>query len=272
MVKTRLKIIYQKEKPRVVCDTNVWFQISAGKYSSPEDYELSPTAFSLIELATSQVMVELPKFYQNTVRIIYDNGGSIIPENPFDFVLQNQFKDYTSGESPNLFKILKDFSELLSREIKEDDLIDEEIKTKVIKECQGQRTITKELAEIGNQDLIELRKNINTSIGKKEHLKIDGSEINRQMFKSFINDYTETRKYSVDWDKFDWTKIELFMIVTESYFKKLETTKGMKIQPNDIVDWFNLLYVQPDDKYLTFEKRWRNFIMSNEESKKYLLK
>ena len=270
MVKTRLKIVYKRDKPRVICDTNVWYEMSAGKYSAPKDYDLLPTAFSLVELATSQAMVEEPKFYQSTVKMIYENGGPIIPENPFDFVLQNQFNDYVSNESTSLSKILNDFSELLSREIKEDDEIDEETKIKVIKECQSQRKITKELAEIGNQDLIELRKNINKSIGKKEHLKIDSSEINKKMFQSFIDDYTKSRKYSVDWSKFDWSQIELFMIVTEAFFKKLETTQGMKIHSNDIVDWFNFLYARPEDKYLTFENSWTNYMKSNENSAKYL--
>ena len=60
------------------------------------------------------------------------------------------------------------------------------------------------------------------------------------------------------------------MICTELYFKKLEVTKGMKIRSNDIVDWFNLLYVSPEDKYLTFDDRWRNFILNDERISHYL--
>jgi hypothetical protein len=62
----------------------------------------------------------------------------------------------------------------------------------------------------------------------------------------------------------------LFLIVKEIYFKKLETTGDMKIKVNDIVDWLNLLYVSPEDKYLTFDERWRNYILNDERIKAYL--
>lgn len=62
-----------------------------------------------------------------------------------------------------------------------------------------------------------------------------------------------------------------FMIVTEIYFKKLETTKGMKIKGNDIVDWFNIMYVSQADKYLTFDNKWRNYILNDDRIKDYLV-
>ena len=89
------------------------------------------------------------------------------------------------------------------------------------------------------------------------------------MVKSLMNHYTNKNDYKIKWDKFDWTRVELFMIVTEIYFKKLETTKGMKMKSNDMVDWLNLLYVSPDDKYLTFDDRWRNFILNDPRVKHY---
>ena len=77
--------------------------------------------------------------------------------------------------------------------------------------------------------------------------------------------------YKINWDKFDWSSIELFMIVTEIYFKKLETTKDMKVKGNDIVDWFNIMYVSQDDKYLTFDNKWRNYILYDDRIKHYLI-
>lgn len=80
-------------------------EISAGNYSAPKDYNLLPTVFSLIELTTSQAMVKKPKKIQDTIKMIYNNGLPTIPENPFDFVLQNQFDNYVSNESSNLLNI-----------------------------------------------------------------------------------------------------------------------------------------------------------------------
>jgi hypothetical protein len=40
---------------------------------------------------------------------------------------------------------------------------------------------------------------------------------------------------------------------------RLETSK-MKIQANDWFDFAMLAYVQPGDKYFTYEKRWNRLI------------
>lgn len=90
------------------------------------------------------------------------------------------------------------------------------------------------------------------------------------MMIEFFNTYAKVKNYTIIWDKFDWNQIELFMVVTEVFFKKLETTKNMKIKPNDLVDWFNLLYVTPKDRYLTFDDRWRNYILEDDRIKHYL--
>ena len=64
-------------------------------------------------------------------------------------------------------------------------------------------------------------------------------------------------------DYMDWNLLELFLAVTEYFFKKLETTKNMKVQQNDVTDWLNMLYVEPGDKYLTFEISWKNYILND---------
>jgi hypothetical protein len=270
MAKTKFKIADKKEKPYIICDTNVWYQMSANKFKKPDEFNLIPTSFSLVELASSQSMAEQPKFYQNTVKVIYDNCGPIIRENPYDYILQKQFDDYKAENNDIVYKVLDGFGDLMNRDIKNDDDIDDKLKQKIIEECRNERGVTQELANLGNEELLGLRKRINTGIGQKEHLKIDASEINRKMFMSLVNQYASIKKYQVDWSKFDWSMIELFMICTELYFRKLEVTKGMKIRANDIVDWFNLLYVSPEDKYLTFDDRWRNFILNDERISRYL--
>jgi hypothetical protein len=168
-----------------------------------------------------------------------------------------------------LIKILADFGKLMNKKIDNNAEIDTELKEKVILECKNRRGVSQDLANIGNEDLMELRSRINKGLGKKEHLKVDTTEINKEMLKSLLNNYVLEKNYEIQWENFDWEKIELFMIVTEIYFKKLETTKDMKIKANDIVDWFNLLYVSPDDKYLTFDTRWKNYIVNDDRLNHY---
>lgn len=265
-----MRIVYKKSKPYIICDTNVWYEMAAGNIDKPADYDLIPTAFSLVEISTSQAMVEAPLFYQKTIKMIYENCGPIIPENPFDYILQNQFDNYEPKKDGVVNQVLPAFGELMSRKIDSDTKIEAELKSQVINECRKSRGVAQDLANLGNDDLIELRKRINIGLGAKAHLEIDTSEINKEMMKSILGEYALTNNYKINWDKFDWSRIELFMTVTEIFFKKLETTKGMKIKANDIVDWFNLLYVSPDDKYLTFDDRWRNFILNDERIRDYM--
>ena len=268
MAKVTIRKVYEFEKPLVICDTNVWYQIVNGKFNKPEDVLLIPTSFSLEEIATSKLMVHNAKYYQNVLKSIYDNCGPIIPNNPFDFILNNLDGNFKLNDEKTEL-LLKGFSELLSRKV-DDVEIDEEFKNKILKDCEDSRKPTFEFAHFGNEEIFSIRTNINKGIGIKEHLKEDSSEINKQMMIEFFNTYAKVKNYTIIWDKFDWNQIELFMVVTEVFFKKLETTKNMKIKPNDLVDWFNLLYVTPKDRYLTFDDRWRNYILEDDRIKHYL--
>lgn len=268
MAKVTIRKVYEFDKPLVICDTNVWYQIVNGKFNKPEDVLLIPTSFSLEEIATSKLMVHNTKYYQDVLRSIYDNCGPIIPNNPFDFILNDLDSEYKLSDG-NTEKLLKGFSELLSRKV-EDVAIDEELKNKIIKDCEDSRKPTFEFAHFGNEEIFSIRKNINTGIGIKEHIKEDSTEINKLMLIEMFNAYAKVKQYTINWNNFDWNRVELFMVITEIYFKKLETTKDMKISPNDLVDWFNLLYVTPKDRYLTFDDRWRNYILEDDRIKHYL--
>jgi hypothetical protein len=266
--KVKITRIYEYEKPLVICDTNVWYEIANEKFNKPDKVLLIPTSFSLEELATSKLMAHHTKYFQHVVKSIYDNCGPIIPFNPFEFVLNSLDSEYKINDDQTV-SLLNGFSELLSRKI-DDEEIDEELKGKIIKDCEDSRKPTFDFANFGNDEINIVRKNINIGIGKKEHVKEDSTEINKQMLMAMFNACAKLKNYTINWNNFDWNQIELFMVVTEIYFKKLETTKDMKISSNDVVDWFNLLYVTPNDKYLTFDDKWRNYILGDDRIKHYL--
>lgn len=269
MTKVKFNYTEDNSKPHVICDTNVWYNIVWKKFTRPEEVLLIPTSFSLMELASTEVMVHEPKLYQEVLMTIYENSGPIIPSNPFDFVLQNHDPNYPVDETATK-TVLTQFTEILKREIPDDVVIDEETKLKVISECQKRRGVTKEFADFSTEKLEKIRSNINKGEGKKAHLEVDTTELNKEMLKAFLNEHVKDKDYEIDFDSFDWSQVDLFLKVTENFFKKLETTKGMKVHPNDAVDWFNMLYVTSKDKYLTFEDKWRDFIVKDDRIKKYL--
>jgi len=269
-VNVKITTVFGREKPYVICDTNVWYEIASDRFTKPDDVLLIPTSFSLEEIASSKMMANSTKYYQHVLKSIYQNCGPIIQENPLDYVLSYLDPHFPVKEQ-NTTQLLKGFSELMARVIDEKEITDE-LKLKINEDCEHNRKPSKEFSELINQELIQVRKNINTGMGKKEHLKKDATAINKNFIRQIFDGYAKTKNYSINWDKFEWERIELFLHVTETFFKKLETTKDMKVDPNDIVDWFNILYVTPDDKYLTFDKQWSQYILDNDRIKHYLYK
>ena len=132
--------------------------------------------------------------------------------------------------------------------------------------------MTTVFAEYSNSKIGKIRSNINQGIGQKEHLKIDTTLINQEMVKSIFNEHVKVRNYTINWETFEWERIDLFMIVTQNFFAKVETTKGMKIKANDAIDWLNILYTSPNDKYLTIDGAWRGYIENDERISHYLYK
>ena len=55
-----------------------------------------------------------------------------------------------------------------------------------------------------------------------------------------------------------------------NYFNRLETVDGMKMRPNDTGDWFNTLYVRPDDKYFTRDEKRKKRIKNDPRISHYL--
>jgi len=254
---------------KIICDTNVWYNIANQTFQKPENAILVPTSLTIAELSSSETMASSINLFQNVIKSLHENGRSIIPLDPFDFVLKNHDPKFPFNDL-NTKKLLEGFSIVLSKNIPEGTEFSTEVKNKLIERCKQDRKATVEFAEFGSENLIDIRKNINKGVGKETHRKIDAEEINREMLKSFLIEHAKKVDYTIDFETFNWTNVEFFMIVTTNYFKKLETTRDMKIQPNDAVDWLNMLYVTPNDKYLTFEKSWRKIIQDDKRTANYL--
>ncbi len=265
----KFNYINDMTKPSVICDTNVWYGIANGTFKKPNNISLIPTSLTLVELASTEAMAYDIKLYCSVIKGIYDNCGPIIPVNPFDFILSNHDSDYPADDSLTK-KVLEDFTQVLKIDISKKIELDEKTQNKIIEECQKTRSATIDFANFGTENLMKIRKNINKGVGKKDHLKVDPSEINKEMLKSFLNEHVKDKDYTINFENFEWENVELFLIVTEIFFKKLETTKDMKFKPNDAVDWLNMLYVTQNDQYLTFEKSWRSYIENDERIKHYL--
>ena len=269
-MKVKVRNVEKISQTMIICDTNVWYAFNQGKPTETDkNYKLIPTLLTLAEIATTKVMVYDKKLFQNTIKVIYEKGGPIIILDPIDYVLYQQDPKYPTTDR-KIKDILERLSHVLALKIDDKIVVDDKLKNELIKECKTERKASVLFAEYANSKICEIRKNINMGIGKKKHLEIDTTNINKEMVNAIFNEYVKDSGYTIDWGKFDWGNIDLFMKVTEIFFKKVETTKGMKVEANDAVDWLNMLYVSPDDKYLTLESSWRKYIEEDNRIKHYL--
>ena len=82
---------------------------------------------------------------------------------------------------------------------------------------------------------------------KEAHRNVDARPINRKLINLFVNSMTNDNGLSED---FDWGQVELFENVFMHYLIDLETG-AKKSKSSDWNDLFQLIYVQPGEKYWT---------------------
>lgn len=137
------------------------------------------------------------------------------------------------------------------------------------KQLEARRGI-REFAEYANNSLINIRKGIKGE-KKKAHRREDTTVITKKMINSWLYDYTGGSFYLQD--NFDWNQIDLCIFTFDQYFKELALKSNMKLEENDILDLLNLVYVSPNGKYWTHEKRkWARLIYEDDIYKNYLYK
>jgi hypothetical protein len=254
----------------VICDTNVWYEIASGKFIPQPGVKLIATEFSVYEFVSTEVAVHDVLLLQKAVKSIFEFASGIISVDPFYHFLSNSLDKFDMEESLLFRNMNRTFNEFLNMDFSNNRIISQDTALEVIKKSRENRVERVRYAEFFNSILPEKRKRINLEIGRNEYLKSDQSEVIRNLVYKWTSNYLKTRNESVAMDELNWSSIDLFLRVTENFYKKLDTTKDMKFKPNDVTDWLNLLYVEPGMKYLTFEKKWRTLILDDPKTKDYL--
>jgi len=225
-----------------ICDTNIWYDLNEKK-NSFKDLTLTPLAIK--EIANSPKLTNKIETVKNAVNNIFKSGNEIIIKTPLDYLLSIDNQKY-DGKQP--FKTLEDEFEVLCR--LENGVTFPEDKLALLKKhIDKVRSSIAESSANLQAMLIEVRKNIKDN---KKQKKIDTIETTKNVIRKFVEVGTDG-KFTLS-DSFDWSKIELFLYSLDAYFKILEINTTMKVKDNDWIDLFNLMYVTPDDKYLTSDK------------------
>ncbi|MCF8369266.1 MAG: hypothetical protein K9G76_09510 [Bacteroidales bacterium] len=255
---------------KIICDNNVWFGIASGEIPRDKIWKLNliGTSTNIFELAANPLMRDKPNKLKGAIRHFKNYNKEIILENPMDFLLNSYVPpfDIDNSLSKSLYYSLFDYLNF-DYKIPFDqykgamELVDHYIKKK------------KELANYFNSVLSESRKIMKQNGGKRNY-KFEG---HTESWKKYIilvfDDYNKkiyNSQVSLDIEKVNWEKFELFINVWSKYFYLLETDPLRKFDFNDIHDLLNMIYVKPGQKYWTLEKKWIRIIKDLECYSEYI--
>ncbi len=229
-----------------ICDTNIWYDINSFSETERKSNDLILTPLATKELANSPNLLIRIKDVKLACVNIFKYGNDLILKTPLEYLLSLDKQEY-DNQTPYInfskeFDVICRLSE--GAEVSEDKKEALRVHIGIVRTML--QTGTSNLQEM----LTEVRKNI---VNKKKHQEIDTIEVTKEVInKVFIETPTEG-KYTLS-DSFNWSQIELFFYSLDAYFKKLEVITTMKINNNDWIDLFNLIYVSPSDKYFTKDR------------------
>lgn len=240
---------------KVICDTNIWYEL----YDNPSllnqlnHIELVLTFNSLNEFRRSYNSKN-PTLYQGVAKAIINFHDEYFYLNPFQYIKKLDHGNWQpkvehgKGILDELNKLAEMPNELVVQHVQQ---IGEDLDT-VIKESH-------ENLEEGNSAINDLLQSIRKSISKipkDDYRQFDMKNDLIDLISLLVKEDTGVEVSP----RFDWTQLELFLAVTECYFKDLALSTNAKIKQNDWIDLFNLIYVNPGMKYWTRENKWIQII------------
>lgn len=260
--------IFKKKLIKVICDTNIWYDIAEGriKKNSFSKYRLHPTYVNLVELARTPNLLHDLSLVQRTVKSLYENNGGIYETNPIEFIIKKQYPHYRCKDMK--YKSILKFFEKLMQNVNSE--VENSLRNHMRKSIKQYKDDLQKTADSVNDLLPGIRENIKKTTEKKVHRNKKSLPIFFDIINFFVEEYTKGT-ISLDIAKFPWDEIELFISVWDNYFKELEISPNQKFQSNDWFDLFGMVYVDKDSKYSTSETKWIRLISKDENIKSYLL-
>lgn len=235
----------------IVCDTNVWYDVAAGKLGLHEGITYIIPITVIEELILTPKLEHNPEFVKEAIRATMKKGepskNKIINYvEPFQYFLTVDSNGIYTPKTDRTKAFLYYSEAYANNEISKAEL-------KSLKEYGNERKSRyKEFANIINKNALLASAKITD---KKEHESIDDTIRNRKLINNWVKHLTG---YKLRLD-FKWDMVELFMNVLNVYFRNIELGKN-KMTKNDVIDLFNLIYVLPGQLYWTQDDKWLRLI------------
>ena len=250
----------------IICDVNVWYNIASGNIKEEEIDKLNlvGTAVNLTEIVNSSYLISNPKFLKRVIQSLTKYHYQIYISYPFEHIMTIFDSSFIPDDSLNQ-KLLNEFS--LFTEIDDFDDISDSAWENIRNIIDKKKSDKSYVAEVINKALKYTQEEIRSKHIKKSYPKFCHKNSWKNFFIMIISAYSKdyyNKDFIINVNDNRWILLDFFLTVWSEYFKKLDVQIGSKFHDNDIHDLFNLVYVQPDKKYWTYEKRsWAKVIMNN---------
>ena len=240
---------------KVYCDTNIWYNIAEGKREIPGDVELCTPITVVEELAITPNQDKDPMLVKKAVQSAM--SGSIVNEvPPFHYIASLDGHEVSMADYPNMRGFLEYTKRIANNKITP-ELFQATSEYRIARK-NGYKKATAIFNEVVNQAKA-LKPN------KQDHWRLDTLADNRKLIKLWVKQATG---YQLS-ETFDWSQLEFFEKSMNYFFKEL-TLSQRKVKPNDLVDFFNTVYIQPGTQYWCLDNPWQRVFIAAGGLSKYL--
>lgn len=239
---------------RIITDTNIWYNITSQEIEKiSENYNLVISTLILNELYTSPNISKNPSTFQavkKAINNILENLEKItfIELGPFEFLLKKILPEYQKESLIEYY--LKEFRALMRLDFE------------IVKNKHNTRYNISELTDFINKQSIIYKKEINKNQSTKVNFKKSSTlPLTESLILKFANDNLQQLNSKFPIIEKLSSNQELFLKTFDGLLRQVSKT-GKKIEDNDWVDIFNLVYVENEDLYWTKEKPKECLIVS----------
>lgn len=262
----------------VICDTMIWYYLG-NENSNPKRINITPelvkgknlilTGLVIHELCFSERAVSDTKTWVSANNAAIKYSGEKIIQTEFDCILnikKSPYKQQIQSKYNEMFKVTELSIPILTKEQINQGLVHfRDIKTNTFQ--YGTSIFKKFRDDYINSFTTKNDRNASVNNTYKSGLyKNSIKEFILQFSKEYlkINNLDESQAERINWDNHAF-----FLNVFEKFHEQF--LKGQyKMENNDWNDLFNMLYVMPNNKYWTEEKKWRDIIESDPITKSFL--
>lgn len=256
---------------QVICDTNVWYNISNGLISDEQldGVQLFGTSVNIREISSTPNLVNDIELMARVIKAMYNHSHKVIIQNPMEYLISLFYWDYEPNTETERRLLEDGFNALMDIDLKkipEQNVIDTKNQIDELVKADA------ELANKINTGLIKIRQEIKKQVGKEKHRKKNFTVKWKEFISNLVIEYSKKhcdKVYELDINSQVWEQLEFFLITWESYFKNNLEIGNWKFDKNDWEDLFNLIYVCPGRKYWTYERKWNTIFEGNDRLRKY---